>query len=123
VVVLGNVNGDAPAFIANWVARLAHGDPVILPTERREITLSRSLLARYVGVYEVRPGQSFTIALAGDNLRATNPQGVTFIIFAESETKFFRRDLDVQFEFLVDAGGKATQLVTSLGVKALRKSE
>ena len=123
VVVLGNVNGDAPATIANRVARLAHGDRVILPTERKEITLSRSVLAQYVGVYEVRPGQSFTIALVGDNLRVTNPQGVTFAMFAESETKFFGRDLDVQFEFSVDAGGKATQLVTSAGVKALPKPE
>jgi CubicO group peptidase (beta-lactamase class C family) len=34
VVVLANVNGDAPVTIANRLARMAHGEAVLLPTER-----------------------------------------------------------------------------------------
>jgi len=123
VVVLANVNGDAPVTIANRLARMAHGEAVVLPTERTEITLAPSVLTRYVGVYDAGSGQNFTIALAGDRLQVTNPQRVTFAIFPESETKFFERDRDVQFEFIVDAGGGVTQLVISAGIKALRKPE
>ena len=123
VIVLANVNGDVHLTIANRLARMAHGETVLLPTERKEITLAPTVLARYVGVYDVGPGQSFTIALAGDRLQITTPQRLTFAIFPESETKFFERDRDLQFEFIVDAGGRVTQLVNSAGIKASRKPE
>jgi CubicO group peptidase (beta-lactamase class C family) len=123
VVVLANVNGDAPVTIANRLARMAHGEGVVLPTERTAITLAASVLGRYVGVYDAGPGQSFTIAVAGDRPQVTMPQRVTFAIFPESETKFFARDRDVQFDFIVDDRGRVTQLVNSAGIKALRKSD
>jgi CubicO group peptidase (beta-lactamase class C family) len=119
VVVLANINGDAPVTIANRLARMAHGEAVVLPTERTAITLASSVLARCVGVYDAGPGQSFTIALAGDRPQVTTPQRVTFAIFPESETKFVARDRDLQFEFIVDDGGRVTQLVNSAGIKAL----
>jgi CubicO group peptidase (beta-lactamase class C family) len=57
VVVLANVNGDALVTVANRLARMAHGEAVVLPTERSTaITLASSGLARYVGVYDAGPG-------------------------------------------------------------------
>src|SRR5438874_8823192 len=40
VIVLANLNGSAPDEIANQVAATIHGEKVVLPSERKEITLS-----------------------------------------------------------------------------------
>ena len=57
VVVLGNLNGRAPGDIArNW-PRVAHGETVKLPSERKEITLDPKVLGRYVGAYQMAAGR------------------------------------------------------------------
>src|SRR5712691_9593789 len=53
VVVLANVNGQAPAEIATKLAGIAHGEPVKLQTERKEITVDPKTLAGYVGTYQL----------------------------------------------------------------------
>src|SRR5262249_41832813 len=55
VVVLGNFNSPAPGQIAASLAKVAHGEPVTLQSERKEITLDPKVLAKYVGAYQM-PG-------------------------------------------------------------------
>jgi hypothetical protein len=63
VVVLRNVNGLAPGAIATKLAALSHGENVVLPGERKEITLDTKTLSRYVGAYEMRPGVNMLVTL------------------------------------------------------------
>lgn len=46
VVVLANLNGQAPDAIANKLAAVAHGENVVLPSEKKEVTVSPAILAQ-----------------------------------------------------------------------------
>ena len=68
VAVLANVNGPTPDAMLPKLAAAAHGDAVQLTTERKEITVSADILARYVGVYGMAPGVNMAITLADGQL-------------------------------------------------------
>lgn len=110
VIVLGNLNGGAPNEIAASLASIAHGETVVLPSERKEIVVPRDVLAHYVGTYELVPTFSIVITLEGDQLMAQATRQPKFPLFAESPTKFFYKAVDAQIEFSKDANGNITSL-------------
>lgn len=115
VVVLGNVNGAAPAEIAAKLAAIAHGEAVKLPAERKEITIEPKVLAHYVGTYELMPGANMLITLDSNQLSEKLAAQPAFPIFPESETLFFLKVVDAQIEFVKDAGGGVTHLILHQG--------
>jgi CubicO group peptidase (beta-lactamase class C family) len=124
IAVLGNLNGGAPANIAGKLAQLAHGEKVMLPSERKEITVAPEILAGYTGAYELRPEFSIVVTLEDGHLitQATNQGKVP--IFPESETMFFARVVDAQVEFVRNDKGVVTHIVLHQGgreVKGTRK--
>ncbi len=112
VAVLGNLNSPAPAQIATTLAAVAHGETVRLQSERKEITLDREILARYVGAYQIGPGPAvMLITLDGTQLISQLTNQGPIPIFAQSETMFFPKVVDAQLEFSgSDAEGRATQM-------------
>jgi CubicO group peptidase (beta-lactamase class C family) len=118
IVVLGNVNGPVPDQLAAQLGALAHGDPVILRSERKEIPLPAAA-ANYVGVYEMAPGITMTISLTGGKLYGQMTGQGQIEMFAESETAFFVKVVDAQFDF-VSAGGAVTHLVLHQGGRDLK---
>ena len=66
VVVLSNINGQAPPDIASKLAALAHGEKVVLLSERKEVTVDPKLLEGYVGNYELAPKFILTVTREGD---------------------------------------------------------
>jgi CubicO group peptidase (beta-lactamase class C family) len=88
--------------------------------ERQAITLPRATLERYVGTYEVNERLSMTAALDGDQLtmqltgQGKNP------MFPESETKFFLKVVDAEFEFQKDESGAITHAIIRQGGRELR---
>lgn len=111
VVVLGNVNGQAPMEIAGKLAALAHGETVTLSSERKEITLDPKVLSRYVGAYQLAQGPAMLITLDGNRLLSKLGNQPAVPIFPQSETLFFLKVADAQIEFSKDAGqGPASQL-------------
>ena len=110
IVVLANVNGSAPEQIARKLGALCHGESVKLPSERKEITLDRAILNRYVGAYRMPQGAVMLITLDGNQLNSRLGNQPVVPIFPESKTMFFARVVDAQLEFPEDdTGGKATQ--------------
>ncbi|HEX6718757.1 MAG TPA: DUF3471 domain-containing protein, partial [Pyrinomonadaceae bacterium] len=81
-----------------------------------EITLSKEILARYLGTYQF-PHYSLKIVPEDKHLLAEFANGVTFPIFAELETKFFAKLWPVQFEFSTDDHGQWTVLTRYPGNK------
>lgn len=71
-----------------------------------EIKLSPDILSKYAGDYELAPGFLITVTTEGDRLftQATGQGRVE--AFAESETKFFLKIVDANFEFVKDDSGK-----------------
>jgi uncharacterized protein YneR len=124
VVVLANLNGPAAGTIDTNLAAVAHGEKVVLASERKEVTVSPEMLAKYVGTYELTPNFSLVITQEGDHLfgQATNQNKLP--IFAESETMFFLKAVDAEIEFVKNDKGQVTGLVLHQGgrdMKGVRK--
>ena len=115
VVVLSNINGQAPPDIASKLAALAHGEKVVLLSERKEVTVDPKLLEGYVGNYELAPKFILTVTREGARLitQATGQPQVP--IFAESDREFFAKVVDAQITFVTDAQGHATELILHQG--------
>ena len=110
-----DVDGRAPALVLHqngrdMPAKRIEGE-ALAPKQRKEIALEPAVLERYVGRYQLAP--DFVIAITREQnalfLQATaQPK---FPMFAESERDFFLKAVDAQITFVVDAEGRATQLV------------
>jgi hypothetical protein len=111
VVVLANLNGQAPNAIASKLATVAHGGTVLTPGERKEITLPNGTLGKYVGTYEVAPGVKMWIRLQDDHLTVQLTGQQQLPMFGESETTFFLKVVDAQLEFVSDASGEVTGVI------------
>ncbi len=124
IAVLANLNGPASGEIAGKLAALAHGEAVTLSSERKEITLAPDVLARYVGTYQVTPAINMMITLVDGKLMTQLSGQRAFALFAESETKFFLKEVDAQIEFVKNGQGTAIALILHQGgrdMKALRR--
>lgn len=96
VIVLANLNGIVTGKINKALAAAVQGEPVAFTPPPKEIALPKDVLARYVGSYQFSDGPE-VFTLQGHHLmvgsETKNP------IFAMSETKFFSKAWDIQFEF------------------------
>jgi len=115
VVVLGNLSVAPSAEIAGYLGALAHGDTVQLMSEKKAITLAPSVLARYAGVYQPAVGPTMTFRVEGGQLAAQTGAGTALPLLAESETRFFNRDINVVVEFVRDGAGNVAELVVLQG--------
>lgn len=114
IEVLANINGPAAGQIAAALGKVAHGEKVVLTSERKEITLAPQVLQKYVGNYELTvQSQSFpfVITLEEGKLLAKLDNQPKFPIFPESEILFFYKIVDGQIEFIKDDKGAITGLV------------
>jgi CubicO group peptidase (beta-lactamase class C family) len=111
IIVLSNVNGNAPEEISDRLAAVMHNEPVVLASERKEIAVPISTLTRYVGVYQLAPKFSIVVTLKGDQLIAQAAGQGPAPLFASSPTRFFYRVVDAEIEFFSDAAGKVDHLV------------
>jgi len=96
VIVLANLNGYVTGRINTALAAVMHGETMAFTPPPKEIALPREVLARYVGTYEFSDGH-VVFTLEAGHLMAQ--YGAKFPLFAESETKFFSKGWDLQFEF------------------------
>jgi CubicO group peptidase (beta-lactamase class C family) len=111
VVVLANLNGPFASTIDNQLAQVAHGQKVVLISERKEITISPDILKQYLGTYELSPSFSLVMTLENGQLMSQATNQGKLPLFAESETKFFLKVLDSQVEFFKNDKGEVTHLV------------
>ncbi len=126
-VALSNlVRGAPPGQIVGYLAAIAHGEKVQLPSERKEITVAPAVLEQYVGTYEIAPKVNMMIRLDADQLTGQVSGQGKLPLFAQSETKFFLKVVDAEIEFGKDDEGAVTHLVLRQGgrdTKALRTSD
>jgi Domain of unknown function (DUF3471) len=79
--------------------------------DRKEIKVTEKILKTYVGEYEMGPGRVLTITLDKGTLWGQPTDQEKRQLFAESNTKFFLKDLPVQVTFQKDAKGAVTGLI------------
>jgi hypothetical protein len=81
------------------------------PKERKEVKVTDKVLKTYVGEYEMGPGRTLAITLENGSLWGQPTDQQKRQLFAESNTKFFLKDLDAQVAFQKDAKGNVVGLV------------
>jgi len=103
VIVLGNLTGGAPDMIASNLGKVALGQQVILPSERKAIDIAPALLSEYAGTYRMTDAPiDNVIAIKDGHLTTKLANQPALDLFGESETKFFLRAVDAQVEFFRD---------------------
>jgi CubicO group peptidase (beta-lactamase class C family) len=112
VVVLGNLNGQAPEAIGGLLGDLAHGQQVQLSSEIKSVEVPPETLAHYVGAYQMAPGLNMLVTLDGGQLLIKLGNQKAVPVFPESETMFFAKVVDAKIEFAKpDAEGVPSQLI------------
>jgi hypothetical protein len=79
--------------------------------EKKEIELSPEIMAKYVGNYRLGPGSNIEITLKDGKLFAQATGQSKLRISAQSETKFFFRDVAAEEEFFKDDTGLVTHMI------------
>ncbi len=113
VIVLTNLAGADPTSIAHHIAGFYNSE--LRPAERKTVAVNPQILDAYVGEYELAPGFTITITREGDKLMGQATGQPKFELFAESETRFFLKVVDVQLTFVKAENGKVTHLILHQG--------
>ena len=111
IIVLDNIATGASGDIANKLADVSFGKPVVLASERKEVAVDGKILARYVGHYQVNPNFAFDVTQDGNALYVQATRQDKVPVFAESQKDFFLKVVDAQLSFVADGDGPATALV------------
>ena len=90
---------------------------------KKEIKLPEKALKAYVGEYEFGPERTLTITLESGSLWGQPTGQEKRQLFAESQTKFFLKDLPVELTFEKDAKGVVTGFVMDQENRPQRKSK
>ncbi len=111
VVVLSNTATGTVDRLGDQILVLLLGKPVEPLKLRKPARLEPGVLDRYVGQFELLPGQVFSVTREGDRLmvQLTGQPGLRVV--AESETEFFYRVVDARITFVKDDDGKFNKLI------------
>jgi hypothetical protein len=102
------------------LASVARGEAVVLPSERKEITVPKDVLTQYVGTYELTPNFSIVVTLEGDQLMTQATHQPKVPMFAESPTRFFLKVVDAEVQFSKDPQGKVNSLTLYQGGREVK---
>ena len=115
VVVLANVIGAAPDPMSRQLIDAVLGRPVTLASERKAVPISKEDLARFVGVYDLGPTLSLTIAVADDGLTSqVNGRPAASLMYQgiqDGHPRFYMPSLNFEIEFVPAADGSIASLV------------
>ncbi len=111
VIVLANLNGNAPDAIGTALGAIAHGEKVVLNADRKEINVPNEILKKYLGTYQLAPNVTMAITLENNHLISQVTGQGTVPLFAETEFLFFVKIVEAQLEFVADEKHKITHLV------------
>lgn len=111
VIVLSNINGAAPQDLAAKLAAVAHGEKVMLSSERKQIHVDPKVFDGYIGRYQLTPNVTVTVTREGDQLFSQLNGQPKSEIFPEAENDYFMKIADVQITFVTDSQGRATELI------------
>ncbi len=116
-------NGDGAAVMTNAqggmrlansvvsAIAIAYDWPDWRPPTRAQVKVDPTILARYVGSYELAANVSVTFTLDGDHLMTQITGQPKFPLYAESPTKFFLTVVDAEVEFVPDSQGQVHKMI------------
>ena len=111
VVMTNTYNTALYDEIINSVANVYGWKDFYKPVIKTVITVSDTILASYVGQYQMAPTFNLTVIKSGNQLEV-EPTGQEIVkIYPESDTKFFLTIIDAQIDFIKDEKGVVTKLI------------
>jgi CubicO group peptidase (beta-lactamase class C family) len=111
VIVLSNINGAAPQDLSTKLAAVAHGEKVILSSERKQIQVDPKVFEGYIGRYQLMPNIVVTVSRDGNHLFSQTNAQPKSEIFPEAENDYFMKAVDAQITFVTDGQGHATEII------------
>ena len=110
VAVLCNSDSPSadPGYLAKKIAALAVGDPFPEPAA---ITLDPKVLERYAGVYRIDESSTRTVTAENGRLYTQRSGGERLEVRPSSETEFFYDKSLTRLRFVLDASGRATEML------------
>jgi CubicO group peptidase (beta-lactamase class C family) len=119
VVVLSNVNGTAPDEMGGKLLDVVLGKSVQLAAERKPLPIAGEELAKFVGVYDLAPTFSLTVAVGAEGLTVQGTGQPAIPVqyggLKDGHPMFFATVVDVEIEFVPDASGAIGSLVLHQG--------
>jgi len=111
VVMTNSANGGRIADEILHSVAAVYGWPDFQPAVRTVVSVDPGILAQYAGIYALAPTFNMAITVENGQLvsRATGQRKV--LLFAESETMFFPKDINAEIEFPKGEKGPASQLI------------
>jgi hypothetical protein len=103
---LGKTEGDWKIVNVLWLPNVR---------ERKTVQVDPKILEDYAGEYELTPEFIVTISTKGGRLFAQGTGQPPFELFAESDSKFFLKDVPATLNFVKDEQGKVTHLTLYQG--------
>ena len=111
VVVLANTADERIGRFGENVTRAAAGMAVEPQEIRTELELDPTLLATYVGTYQLAPAFALEVTLEGKQLMVQATGQEKYPIFASAPGEFFYKVVDAQLSFVAGADGKVEKVV------------
>ena len=111
VVVLSNTATMKVTAFGEQVTRLAFGEHIQPPQERKEVEVDAATLEKYAGVYALTPDFVLKVRLQEGRLLVQATSQPELEVYAESPTKFFYKVVDAQITFVLDDEGRVEKLI------------
>ncbi|MET0569873.1 MAG: DUF3471 domain-containing protein, partial [Pedobacter agri] len=115
VIMVNSDNGSIIPEVINSIAKVygfkgLYNTKIITITEVPETTLEN-----YIGRYELAPNFILSITREGKQLYAQATGQQRIAVLAESQTKFFSKEINGTVEFVSDENGKIKELILVQG--------
>ncbi len=111
VVVLSNTSTEQVSVLGEKLIQAVVGQNPEPQVARQAVDVAPEILASYAGAYAIVPTFVLTVTHEGDALMVQATGQPKLRVFAESETKFFYREVNAQITFVRDDAGRVTQLI------------
>jgi CubicO group peptidase (beta-lactamase class C family) len=117
IVVLRNADYGipGPGKISQDLAAILFGEKYEIPAAVTEVKVDSKILDAYVGQYQLAPTFVITISKENDGLMAQATGQPKLTLFAQSETVFFSKAVDLKMTFVRGDDGKVTHLILHQG--------
>lgn len=116
IIVLSNNEKGSSGKISGVLSSIVFGSPYEMPYERKAVAVDPAVLNKYVGEYKFTHPQT-TILVTNENGKLFQKRNseAKVEMFAESDTKFFLINEDIQLTFIKDPDGIVTGVKVDQG--------
>jgi CubicO group peptidase (beta-lactamase class C family) len=111
ICAFGNADSARSETVVKNLAAIRFNQPVVLPRQRTVVQLSSKQIETLVGRYELKTNFILTVTASNNRFFVQATRQSKFEFLAESETRFFGMNFDVQITFCRGPAGKVTHLV------------